>query len=718
VIIGRKLGKYKVVELLGQGGMATVYKGYDEDVERYVAIKVLPPHPGMSDQTVERFRQEVRVIARLQHPHILPIYDYGSEYHGASDADILYLVMAYVDGGSLENRVDRGPMPVKDVDRILKQIASALDYAHRQGIYHRDIKPGNILLDKEGNALLADFGIAKLANDSRNLTGTGIVGTPAYMAPEQARGNKEIDNRVDIYALGGVVYEMLTGKQPYYAETPLQVLLKHINEPVPSLFEHGSGLPIALDGIIGQAMAKSPDDRYATATEFATEFGWVIQDETSLGALRLSDVAAQSAYATKILDPVDTQLAINTQVSGQATPTQTVIMQAAPNPWVLIGGFGLVAVGIIAAAVVAVLILTSQRPDNFIAVPPPNATLLLITPSGEAATATLPPINVPPTEPSFGTISFINTERRGDSLTLRAENLTPPDEGRVYVAWLIGAQETLRIGVLRLNAENGASVAFSDRQGRNIAAWAGGVIITQEDPDAIGELPSDDVRYRATRPTAVSDAIREMFVTSPDGISEDTIGLMGNMNHGGYPTPDIDGALALYDSVIIEAEIAAEHTGLAAAATTIPGLRLHAEHTINILRGTRDNLDGAGEGENPVGVYAMLQRMNVQLNNISSVADAGPDVLLAAESLRVCLQNVENWSDQIVNLEIELIEASSLAAVESQLTLSTETANRLLNGTDLNGNSRIEAFEGECGLASIDDFGMRLALLTLVAVDD
>src|SRR5690606_18262361 len=187
--------------------MPAVYLGYQESVDRQVAVKILPPHPGLDENFVERFQLEAKTIARLQHPHILPLYDYGTQ------EDIVYLVMAYADGGTLDDYVVDGPMPLPLVEKFLREIAGALDYAHRRGVIHRDIKPGNILMDGEGHALLADFGIVKLAEGGTNLTGTGVVGTPAYMAPEQAQG-APIDARADIYSLGVVVYQMLTGKQP------------------------------------------------------------------------------------------------------------------------------------------------------------------------------------------------------------------------------------------------------------------------------------------------------------------------------------------------------------------------------------------------------------------------------------------------------------------------------------------------------------------------
>ncbi|RMG84863.1 MAG: serine/threonine protein kinase, partial [Chloroflexi bacterium] len=333
-LVGRTLGAYEIVELIGQGGMATVYKGFQKSVGRHVAIKVLPPHPGLNEQFITRFELEAKTIGALQHPHILPLYDYGR------DDDILYLVMAYVDGGSLEERIKQGPMDVHEVDKLLKEVASALDYAHRKGIIHRDIKPGNILLDSEGHALLADFGIVKMVGGEGNLTGSGVIGTPAYMAPEQAQG-MDIDHHVDIYALGVVVYEMLTGHQPYNAETPMKILLKHISDPVPNVLQARRDLPPALGDVMDRVLAKEPQLRYQSAVEFAEDFSRAVGGhETHASATR-----PQAHPAATVSGPT----------LQQTSPQQpaTVIVQSSTwnNPVVLMAMFGIIAVVVVVVAV-------------------------------------------------------------------------------------------------------------------------------------------------------------------------------------------------------------------------------------------------------------------------------------------------------------------------------------------------------------------------------
>ena len=257
-LIGKRLGTFEILEEIGRGGMATVYKARQTTINRTVAVKVLPRRLLHDPGFYERFEREVEVISHLEHPHIVPIYEYGQ-----SDG-MPYIAMRYLGGGSLETLLRRRLPELRELERPLQQIAHALDHAHRLGIIHRDLKPGNIMLDESGNAYLSDFGIARVLGS--NMTGSMIVGTPAYMSPEQANG-VSLDGRSDIYALGVVLFEILTGREPYQAETPVAVLLKHINEPIPSVREFRPEIPFAVEAIVNKATAKNPNDRFPSATE-------------------------------------------------------------------------------------------------------------------------------------------------------------------------------------------------------------------------------------------------------------------------------------------------------------------------------------------------------------------------------------------------------------------------------------------------------------------
>ncbi len=271
-LTGREFGPYRIVAPLGEGGMAAVYKAYQTNMERYVALKVLPRHFANDPEFVARFEQEAKVLAKLRHPHILPVHDYG-EVDGFT-----YLVMPFIESGALINLLQEKPLPLDQINRFIGQVGDALDYAHSQGIIHRDVKPSNILVDDRGNCMLVDFGIAKIVEGSANLTQTGgVLGTPAYMAPEQGRGGT-VDHRIDIYALGVILYEMATGRVPFKAETPIAVLVKHINDPLPPPHVLNPELPPAVEQVILKSMAKNPENRFATAGELVNALAAAVLD--------------------------------------------------------------------------------------------------------------------------------------------------------------------------------------------------------------------------------------------------------------------------------------------------------------------------------------------------------------------------------------------------------------------------------------------------------
>ncbi|NDJ54364.1 MAG: protein kinase [Chloroflexi bacterium] len=269
---GTRIGQVQIIEQIGRGGMASVYLAEQPSMGRTVAVKVLPSQFTHNPKFRQRFEREVRVIAALQHPHILPVYDYG-EVNGRP-----YIVMAYMPGGTLGDRIKEGPMALDEITRLLDQMASGLDFAHREGIVHRDFKPVNVLLDKNANAYLADFGIAKLTEGTTNLTGSGVIGTPAYMSPEMYDGG-EVTAAIDIYALGVTLYEMLTGQAPYHAETPLRVIVAHATAPIPDPREFRPDLPAQISQVTMKAMAKRPDHRFLTAQALSQGFQAALRGE-------------------------------------------------------------------------------------------------------------------------------------------------------------------------------------------------------------------------------------------------------------------------------------------------------------------------------------------------------------------------------------------------------------------------------------------------------
>jgi len=262
-LVGQTLGTYQLVERLGQGGMATVYKAYEPGLDRYVAVKVLPQFFANDPSFSHRFRREAKAVAQLSHPNIVPIYNFGEE------GGITYIVMQLMEGGALKR--ERGQVyDWKDALRLLLPIARALEYAHQRGVVHRDIKPSNVLLTGDKWPVLADFGLVQMAEASAKLTGTGVgLGTPAYMSPEQGQG-ATVDARTDIYSLGIMFYEMVTGDVPFKADTPMAIVIKHLTAPMPLPRQVNPAIPKEIEEIILKATAKDPDGRYQTAEEMAT----------------------------------------------------------------------------------------------------------------------------------------------------------------------------------------------------------------------------------------------------------------------------------------------------------------------------------------------------------------------------------------------------------------------------------------------------------------
>ncbi len=289
-MIGSKLGPYELIEEVGRGGMAAVYRAYQPNVDRFVAVKVIYRSIAADAKALERFQREARLVAKLEHPHILPVYD----YNGLNDPP--YIVMRYLPTGTLKDVLERERLPVHEVAYLFGQIASALDYAHRQGIVHRDIKPSNIMVDAEGNAFLTDFGIARIveASTGPGLTGTGMaIGTPDYMAPEQGLG-MAIDGRADIYSLGVMLFELLAGVMPFQAETPMAMILKHISDPLPTITAVNPNLPPAVNDVILKSLAKKPEDRYATSTDMARALTVALGPSQESSPVRLQAVAART----------------------------------------------------------------------------------------------------------------------------------------------------------------------------------------------------------------------------------------------------------------------------------------------------------------------------------------------------------------------------------------------------------------------------------------
>ncbi|MFQ3567501.1 MAG: protein kinase [Aggregatilineales bacterium] len=264
---GDMIGQYRIEAQLGYGGMATIYKAHHARLARSVAIKVLHPAFVQDRNFLARFQREAQIVAGLEHRHIVPIYDFD-EIDGQP-----YLVLKYIEGETLKAIVERGALPLSEILRIMTPIADALDYAHGQGVLHRDIKPSNILIERDGTPYLTDFGLARMAQIGDSTLSTDVLlGTPNYISPEQALGRKDIDARADVYALGVVLYELVTGRVPFSADTPYAVIHDHIYSELPKPSAINPQIPPAVEAVLVKALAKAPEERYESAGTLVAAF--------------------------------------------------------------------------------------------------------------------------------------------------------------------------------------------------------------------------------------------------------------------------------------------------------------------------------------------------------------------------------------------------------------------------------------------------------------
>lgn len=352
-LVGKTLGKYRIVARLGRGGMADVYQAYQPGLDRYVAIKVMHSHLAEESDFIGRFKREASAVASLRHPNIVQVYDFDVE------SDLYYMVMEYVEGptlkAELKERTLQGQLfTLHETACIFSALASAIDYAHARGMVHRDLKPANIMFTKDGQVVLTDFGIARIVGATRYTMTGAISGTPAYMSPEQGQGERG-DERSDIYSLGIILYEMVMGRVPYDADTPYAIIMKHINEPLPMPRALNPQLPEAVERVILKALSKNPEDRYPTAGEMAKALREAvgIGTEQTLTAMPILTVAP----APRAQEPPSPEPVLSPAGAEQPGAMAPTVVGAAPRaaPGAVPSGRGVLRVFLIAGVALIVL---------------------------------------------------------------------------------------------------------------------------------------------------------------------------------------------------------------------------------------------------------------------------------------------------------------------------------------------------------------------------
>lgn len=370
-LIGKSFGQYEIKGLLGKGGMASVYRATQISMNRDVAIKIMSPELSGDEEFINRFEREAQFFATLQHPHILPVIDYGES------GEHIYIVMRLVEGGSLDEFLRKGALSLAQTVRMVSQIGDALTFAHNKGVVHRDLKPNNVLLDEYHNCYLTDFGLAKLLQGTTRLTRTdAIMGTPTYMAPEQWTGS-DVDSRADIYALGVMAYEMITGKLPFEGDTSYVLMYKHMNEMPVSPREHLGSLPPAVEDALLRALAKDPADRFQSAEAMAQALRDAVEGRTAASTFGVApqpkETPETKASVTRpnadiplggdtfigtpaLSKPAEGATVVDskTALSGAAAAAGTAVQPAPTRKFSmpLVGGLALVAIAVVAAVVI------------------------------------------------------------------------------------------------------------------------------------------------------------------------------------------------------------------------------------------------------------------------------------------------------------------------------------------------------------------------------
>ena len=664
---GKTLGKVHINDLIARGGMAEVYTGTHESFGR-VAVKVMRGLLEQDSDQLARFQREAEVIEDLRHQNIVQMLEYAI----ANESP--YLVMEYIPGPSLASYLkklhdNKQRLPIGTVAQILKSMASALDYAHLKGIVHRDIKPANVLLRSQSEVvelgkplpadvepILTDFGLVRLLDSTMHTTAGSVSGTPAYMSPEQARGEK-VDKRTDIYALGIMLYEMLAGVVPFQADTTFGMLMQHINEPPPPI----QGISPELQMVINRALAKNSKHRYESAGELANDFMALFNGQTiSPGTLHIAEIIRQEAAQ-----------------EGKAQP------EVSRTNWVRRG----IEIGI--AAITLFAIYWFLGPNRQTAISPD-------VPVGRAR------------------FDFDNNDF--DNVTFALNRTDPVAGSEHYEAWLVYNDENGEpfrdVGPLTFDASGVARLDFTDRDGKNLLNGLQEIRITREQNDVPITVPTGNVVYSSIFPPQALIHIRNLTV-SFDGGSDMAALIVGLFYYSGsYVEAAINGdpqsdyvgmteALANED----EATFRKRNEELI---NMIVGEQseLYGDHDED---GNEDTF-ATGYGSLPNGTQAgYFAQTAIEAQAAAEAPDTTENIRQQNEDLQVCIQNMKAWTDQILPLGLELKDMPFGPEMQPIIDDLSRLGLALSKGVDTNGNGIIEPIVGECGAGQAYDYGRYMA---------
>ena len=663
---GKTLGKVQITELVARGGMAEVYTGNYESFGQ-VAVKVMRGLLDRDSDQLARFQREAEVVESLRHPNIVQMYKYDVVDESP------FLVMEYIPGPSLAAYLkslhdNKQRLPIGMVAQLLKSIASALDYAHSKGIVHRDIKPANVLLRSKAGTIqlnkplpqdvepvLTDFGLVRLLDSTMHTTAGSVSGTPTYMSPEQARGEK-VDKRTDIYSLGIMLYEMLAGAVPFQADTTFGMLMKHINEPPPSI----KGLSMELQAILDRTLAKDPALRYENAGDLANEFIALFNGQTiSPGTLHIAQLAREAAEASKQQPPPPKEERRSTR-------------------WIRIG------IELVVFAGLAIII------QQFIDRPNPSASST--------------PVALDPNVP-VGRLRFDDFNFFLDNGTITLTNVPQPATGEHLEVWFKSddGANIRDVGPVEFSATGAGRLEITDPQQANLLLEYSQVLITLEKDNVDITAPTGEVVYSSVFPPETLVHVRHVLVSY--GRLPDKGPLMQNLWY--YS--------AFYVSRAINGDEFDEDYKVGILQAYDDGdedtLRSRNEEVINSIVGSMSELyddhDEDGEIEDPGDGFGSLangdrlgylQETAMHAKYAADAADSTPNIRGSSENIQVCIQNLDGWTNQLLPLALELKDTPFGPEMEPIITEMAVLGKSLLGGMDVDNNGRAdEILPGECG---------------------
>ena len=664
--------------------MAEVYLGTHLTLDRPVAVKVMHNYIESDPDLQSRFEREAKVVAGLRHPNIVQIFDYDT-----ADGHP-YIVMEYLVGPSLgvylRELHKRGQrLEPMQIARLLITIAAALDYAHEQGVVHRDIKPGNIILhNKSKNVsveqhltartepVITDFGLVRIAQSATQTASGAVSGTPAYMSPEQAQGLK-VDYRSDIYSLGVVLYEMVAGRIPFEGDTSWTLIFKHINEPPPSI----EGIQPAVQAILDRALAKKPEDRYQSARELAADYLEAIGLVSEANTLRIS--LPSSRPPSRLSQPA-LRSSDRKQASGPA--------------WARLAAFAIIGLLILALAVFAIpRLIASNTPTQL---PPGTIPAVGIhTESHSTDPAPTEPNGVLPVDAAepVGLLRFQDGTAPADQVTLSTSSMPLPPEGNQYEAWLIqdDGEQRISMGAIAFDAENKGSLSFVDGGGINLIGTYSALEITIEPNDG-NPNSSNNIAFSVRLPQSGLTHVRHVLFSF--GATPNQIGFIRGLDADTRLLTDLSSQL-----------LTALETG------NETDMLLQAERMLNLIVGNKGGADYKdwnvnGTVDDPSDGYGLLLNGD-QLGYIQGTfshadlaitsPDATQNMLTHGEHVKTSVLNVSDWTAQLRAQLIAFFETPSSPDREVMIRQAVAWANQIRTGVDVNGNENIEPISGEGG---------------------